>query len=297
MHQTQIRVTPPEQFNYGVTVSSHGWERLEPFSLNKETQVLTRVERLPSQLAQLDIAHDGDIRIAVHTEVRLTAADRSYVTDFIRSSFAFDWDLSRCYAKVAADPEYRFIQERGLGRQLLAPTMWENLVKTQLLTNTQARHTTLMAAKICALGDAFGGKHVFPTPRQMLALSVEELAARTSTGYRAKYLHSLAEQVVAGLDLESLRDPSLRYEEVYERVRALEGFGPYSASYVLRLLGRFERISMDTVMRRYFKEISGQEKASDAEINAYYERFGECKGLVAFWDVSRHADAKGELSF
>lgn len=154
-----------------------------------------------------------------------------------------------------------------------------------------------MAAKLCTLGDPFGEKHAFPTPDQILAKSVDELEKQTGTGYRAKYIRSLAEAIAAGFDPESLRNPTLSYEDIYEKVRALQGFGAYSASYVLKLLGRFERISMDTVMRRYFKEITGQENATDDDINAYYERFGECKGLVAWWEVSRRGDEKGELSF
>jgi hypothetical protein len=35
------------------------------------------------------------------------------------------------------------------------------------------------------------------------------------------------------------------------------------------------------VIRRYFKGITGQKNATDDDINAYYERLGECKGLVA----------------
>jgi 3-methyladenine DNA glycosylase/8-oxoguanine DNA glycosylase len=297
MQRTRISVSPPEQFDFGVTVNSHGWERLAPFSLNKETQVLTRTERLPSQLARLDIADDGGIVVTVSSERPLKAADRNAVTDFVAHCFAFDWDLSRCYAKVSDDPTYRFIKERRLGRLLLAPTMWENLVKTQFLTNTHARHTTAMATKFCALGDPFGEHHAFPTPEQVLARSVEDLERQTGTGYRARYIHRLAAQIASGFDPETLRDPDLSYAEVYEQVRALQGFGPYSASYVLKLLGRFERVSLDAVMRRYFKEITGRRDATDADINAYYARFGECQGLVAWWEVSRRADEQGELQF
>jgi 3-methyladenine DNA glycosylase/8-oxoguanine DNA glycosylase len=159
--------------------------------------------------------------------------------------------------------------------------MWENLVKTQFLTNTHARQTTAMAAKFCTLGDPFGEKHAFPTPEQVLAKSLDKLEKQTSTGYRAKYIRSLAEAIAAGFDPESLRNPAFSYEDIYRQVRALRGFGEYSASYVLRLLGRFDRIGMDIVMRRYFKEIAGQQNATDDDINTYYERFGECKGLVA----------------
>jgi 3-methyladenine DNA glycosylase/8-oxoguanine DNA glycosylase len=294
---TQISITTLADFNFDYTVNSHGWERLAPFSIDRENWVLTRIERLPSQLSRLEITHHDTIDVTVHSDNQLTKADKAYVNEFIAYCFAFNWDMSGCYAKVAGDTTYSFIKEQRLGRLLLAPSMWENLVKTQFLTNTHARHTTAMAAKFCALGDSFGEKHAFPTPEQVLVKSVDELEQQTGTGYRAKYIRSLAEAIASGFDPESLRNPALGYEEIYDRVKALRGFGAYSASYVLKLLGRFERISMDTVMRRYFKEIAGQQTATDEDINAYYERFGECKGLVAWWEVSRRADTKGELSF
>ncbi|MBC8041941.1 MAG: hypothetical protein IAF08_00705 [Rhizobacter sp.] len=296
MH-TQISITTPADFNFESTLNSHGWERLEPFSLNREDQVLTRIERLPSQLARLEITHDDKINVTIHSETQLSKEDKAYVIEFITHCFSFHWDMSRCYAKVAGDTTYKFIKEERLGRLLLARSMWENLVKTQFLTNTHARHTTAMAAKFCTLGDPFGEKHAFPTPEQVLAKSADELAKQTGTGYRAKYIRSLAEAIASGFDPESLRNPAISYEDIYEKVKALHGFGSYSASYVLKLLGRFERISIDTVMRRYFKEITGQAHATDDDINAYYDRFGECKGLVAWWEVSRRADQKGELSF
>jgi 3-methyladenine DNA glycosylase/8-oxoguanine DNA glycosylase len=297
MHRTQLSVTPPANFNFSSTVSSHGWERLAPFALNRDTQVLTRTERLPSQLARLEIAYDGQLRVTVHSEASLGAPDRQAVADFTAHCFAFDWDMGRCYAKVEGDPTYRFIAEQGLGRLLLAPSMWENLVKTQFLTNTNARHTTAMAAKFCTLGEPFGDSHLFPTPEQVLERSVDDLAQQTGTGYRAKYIHALAQAIRSGFDPEALRNPALGYEDLYAQVRALQGFGPYSASYVLKLLGRFERLSLDSVMRRYFKEITGQPEATDADIEAHYARFGACQGLVAWWEVSRRADEKGELSF
>ncbi|WP_168733493.1 3-methyladenine DNA glycosylase [Deinococcus sp. Arct2-2] len=293
----QLSVTPPAAFNFASTVSSHGWERLRPFTLNKETQVLTRIQQLPSQLARLDIAYSGKITVAVETETKLDTQDERAVTDLIATYFAFEWDLSPCYAEVANDPTYAFIGERGLGRLLLAPTMWENLVKTLFLTNTHARHTTAMAAKFCTLGDLFDEGHAFPTPEQVLTYTLDELEQQTGAGYRAKYIRALAAATASGFDPESLRNRSLGYDDIYEQIRGFQGFGPYSASYVLKLLGRFERVSIDTVMRRYFKEITGQHNATDHDIHAHYERFGAYQGLVAWWEVSQRADEKGELAF
>ncbi len=297
MHHSQISVTPPADFNFEATVSSHGWERLEPFSLNRENQVLMRIEHLPSQLACLEITYAGEINVAVHSDTKLKEKDQNYIPEFITHCFCLDWDISGWYAQVADDTAYSFLKEKRLGRLLVTPSMWENLVKTLFLTNTHARHTTAMAAKFCTLGDSFGEKHAFPTPEQVLAKSEDQLEKQTGMGYRAKYVYDLVEAIASGFDPESLRNPSLSYEDIFEKVRSLHGFGVYSASYVLKILGRFERISIDTVTRRYFKEISGQENATDADINAYYEHFGEYKGMVAFWDVSRLADQKDELSF
>jgi len=300
MHHTQVSVAPPTDFHFEPTVNSHGWDRLEPFKLDRETQVLRRIERLPSQSARLEISQgEGQeaVQVSVHSEAPLTDEDRNSVRSLVKHCLSFDWDLSECYAQVAQDPHYRFIKDRGLGRLLVAPSMWENLVKTVFLTNANAHHIRSMAAKFCTLGDPYGDQHLFPTPEQVLAKSVEELEVQTGTGYRAKYLRSLAESVVGGFDPESLRDPALSYEDLFERVRALRGFGPYSAAYVLKLLGRFERVTLDTVMRRYFKDISGRDDATDDDISAYYERFGKYKGLVAWWEVSRLADEKGDLSF
>lgn len=297
MQRTQMCVTTPADFNWDSTVSSDGWERLAPFSLNRETRVLTRIERLPSQLARLEIAYDGAITVVVHSETEFTGEDEGYVTELIAHCLSLRWDLHGCYAKVAGDSTYHFIAERRLGRFLVAPSMWENLVKTLFLTNTRARQTTAMAAKFCTLGDPFDGQHAFPTPAQVLAKTVDELEKQTGMGYRAKYVRSLAEAIASGFDPESLRNPALSYEDISGKVSVLHGFGTFSASYVLKLLGRFERVSIDAVTRRYFREITGRADATDEDIEAYYERFGECKGMVAFWEVSRLADEKGDLSF
>ena len=298
MKTTSLSVTPPEDFNFAVTVDSYGWERLEPFSLDRGTGVLRRLERLPSQPARLELAFDRTINVTVCSESRLRDEDERYVRAFVDNCLALDLDLSGCYAQLAADPAYRFIAERKLGRPLRAPTMWENLVKTLFLTNTTARQTATMAARFCTLGDSFDKRHVFPTPEQVLRYSAEDLGAETATGYRAKYVRRLAEAVAGGgFDPESLRDPSLGDEAVAAKITALPGFGAFSARHVLRLLGRFGQIGTDAVLRRYFEQMTGQENATDKAVNAYYDRFGRFKGLVAFWDVSRRADEKGELKF
>ena len=115
MH-TRISIATPADFNFGSTLNSHGWERLEPFSLNKERRILTRIERLPSQLSRLEIAHDDKIDATVYSENHLTKEDKAYVTEFIAYCFAFNWDMSKCYATVANDIAPQLHQRAATGQ-------------------------------------------------------------------------------------------------------------------------------------------------------------------------------------
>jgi hypothetical protein len=47
MQRSQISITTPADFNFEYTINSHGWERLEPFSLNREHQVLAQSSAYP----------------------------------------------------------------------------------------------------------------------------------------------------------------------------------------------------------------------------------------------------------
>jgi hypothetical protein len=54
-----------------------------------------------------------------------------------------------------------------------------------------------------------------------------------------------------------------------------------------RLLGRFARLGLDSSCRAAFRERNGGAPASDQEIAAYYEPFGEWCGLALWMDVMK----------
>jgi 3-methyladenine DNA glycosylase/8-oxoguanine DNA glycosylase len=103
------------------------------------------------------------------------------------------------------------------------------------------------------------------------------------TGYRADYLRSLAKSVASGkLDLEALADErELGDDEVAARLLELPGVGPYAASHVLMLLGRYSRLVLDAWTRPTYARLNGR-KAGDATIERRFRRFGPYAGL-AFW--------------
>jgi hypothetical protein len=98
----------------------------------------------------------------------------------------------------------------------------------------------------------------------------------------------LATRIADGeIEVESWRNPDIPSAELYKRIRGLKGFGDYAAGNLLRLLGHFDRLATDTVCREVYKNQinNGVPATSDKEIAAYYEQFGDWRGLAQWMDV------------
>ncbi|MBZ0287830.1 MAG: 3-methyladenine DNA glycosylase [Anaerolineae bacterium] len=291
MTHTFIVQTPPA-FRFWPTVRSHGWCDLGPFSSHVEARTLERVHQLGAgSVVRLILAGDKDEHIAVTVEGLdngLSPAQKDELTHGLTNAFNLDRDLSDFYALVRQYPRYLWIEQKAAGRMLAAPTVWEDLAKTLLTTNTTWNMTKQMVARLNTLGepDAPGG-HAFPTPERIAAMTPDDLNAHVRAGYRGAYLHELAVRIANGdLDVESWRDPALASADLYKRVKSLKGFGDYAAGSILKLLGHFDRLATDTECRAVYKEINnGVPAQNDAEIAAYYEPFGPWRGLVQWMDV------------
>jgi len=186
-------------------------------------------------------------------------------------------------------------QPDRVGR-LSSPTVWEDLAKTLMTTNTTWNMTQQMVARLTALGDPYaGGGQAFPPPERIAALPLDALNTAIRAGYRGAYLHELAQRIRSGeIDVESWRDPVISSPDLYKRIKALKGFGDYAAGNLMRLMGHFDRLATDTECRAAtdtecraaYAALNGDQPASsDAEIAAYYEPFGAWRGLVQWMDV------------
>jgi 3-methyladenine DNA glycosylase/8-oxoguanine DNA glycosylase len=231
----------------------------------------------------------GSLPVHVEGIDRLTPAQEDSIRRALSRGLEIDRDLSGFYALVREYPRYAWIAELGTGRLLASPTVWEDLAKTLLTTNTTWKLTIQMVTRLNALGDPYpDGGHAFPSPSRIAALTVAELDQAVRAGYRSAYLHLLAERIASGeIEVESWRDADLPSEEVYQRIKGLKGFGDYAAGNMLRLLGHFDRLATDSECRVVFREINGGVDGDDRAIRAYYEPFGQWRGLVQWMDVMR----------
>lgn len=279
-----IPVNVPADFQFQAAVESHGWYQLAPFSYDRERALLTRRIRLQGgKLATMQIRASKSRAVLVDLvgPQVISSIERNQVIQIVRRIFGLERDLRPFYALMSHTRNYEWVDEHKAARLLTCPTVWEDLVKTLLTTNTSWNNTRDMVARVVAL-DPDG---LFPNAQRLLSLSESELAEQTGTGYRAPYLRELAERIVGGLDVEAwYRLPS---DDLYRAVIDLSGFGDYAAGTMLRLLGHYDRLAIDSVARKAFERLSGNAPASDASLRAYYEKFGEWRGLVLWMDCIR----------
>jgi 3-methyladenine DNA glycosylase/8-oxoguanine DNA glycosylase len=285
---SDFKLATPADFRYLPTILSHGWCVLPPFSYSDG--VLRRIEKLHDrEIVRFAVREDAD-GLRVTTDAALTSDVQREIGGVIGRCLMFDHDLLPFYDLVRDLPEYQWVARAKAGRLLASPTVWEDLAKTLLTTNTTWAMTIGMVSRLVTLGDpAPGGEHCFPTPEQIAALDPEALNQQVRAGYRGAYLHALATALATGaLDVEAWRDPALASSEVYKAIKRIKGFGDYAAGAMMRLLFRFDQLGLDSVCRTmYAQRFNGGKPASDREIAAYYAPFGIWGGLAVWMDVMR----------
>ena len=162
-------------------------------------------------------------------------------------------------ARDAADalPAVAAAVDAGGGRLLAPPTVWEALVTGLLSTRSSWSATRAAVGRLVAAADGTApatgphGERAFPAPEAVAARDEAWLGAHVRAGYRTPALLALARAVAGGrVDPERWRDPAVDDGEVAEAVRALPGFGAFSADTVLGLLGRPRGLALDGWARR-----------------------------------------------
>lgn len=278
-----LRLGTENDFSFQHTIAGHGWYDLPPFVRDAEAASLRFVFRDKGRAVSAKICgEDG----AVNIELDSDSVRTERVFAVVRHVLRLDDDMSEFYATTATDPQLCWIKASGAGRLLRSSTVFEDLAKTLCTTNCSWSLTRKMVENLVeTLGEPTpGGAKAFPTAEAMASVSAEFYRNVIRAGYRSPYFVEMAKRVAAAeIDPESWLNSQLPTAELKREIKRIKGFGDYAAEHLLKLLGRYDNLALDSWLRKQFYNKRNRGNACpDAAIEKFYERFGKWRGL-AFW--------------
>jgi 3-methyladenine DNA glycosylase/8-oxoguanine DNA glycosylase len=129
----------------------------------------------------------------------------------------------------------------------------------------------------------------FPDAQTLAGSSERFLRKEVKTGYRSPYLLGLAERVASGkTDPEQWRSNSMPAVAVLKQLLAIKGIGPYAAQNLLRLLGHYDFLALDSWVRsKYYSLYHRGRPVKDRTIERNYARYGSWRGLIFWMEMTR----------
>lgn len=282
-----IFIKTPEHFSFKATVYSHGWCELPPFELDEENWRLKYVFRYGKKTVSAVISEDiGGVLV----EPATSKVDPASIERDVRHLLRLDDDLEGFYKAVVGHTGLEWVTEKRAGRLLRSATVFEDLVKTICTTNCSWGLTKNMVGNLVEkLGAPTGkGHNAFPTAEVMAGVTSDFYREEIRAGYRSPYFVELAEAVASGaLDPEAWLHSDLSTAELKKEMKKVKGVGDYAAENLLKLVGRYDGLALDSWLRsQFYKKYNAEKVCDDKKIERHYKKFGPWRGLVIWCDMT-----------
>jgi 3-methyladenine DNA glycosylase/8-oxoguanine DNA glycosylase len=282
----------PSSFNLQAVVRSHGWIQMSPFAETPH-HGLSYVIRLTTGKVLRFEANQADGTLRISTTELISESEQAELSHTITWMLDLDQDFTEFYALARQEPKLAKMVERQAGRVLRSPTLFEDVIRTLLTTNTLWKHTLRMCRELTTrYGEPLEcdpEQHAFPTPERLAQVDEPELRELCRMGYRSQYVNQLSQRVASGtLDLETFKNRSVTSLELRNELMTIKGVGGYAAANLLMLLGRYDYLPVDSwALKVVSKEFYGGEKVTPKQVLSSFERWGKWQGLAYwFWDWS-----------
>jgi 3-methyladenine DNA glycosylase/8-oxoguanine DNA glycosylase len=287
----ELTIPTPSTFNFQRTVISHGWYGLLPFEFDRQKWKLVRVLDRGSK-APVTVTLTGTKRsVKVTTDTVLAKKDAEKVLSDVRHMLRLDENLEHFYSSTKNDSDFGWIATQGAGRLLRSPTVFEDLVKMICTTNCSWALTEKMVTSLVEkVGrETTDGRKSFPSAAALAEKPLSFFVNEIRAGYRAEYLKELVGRVASGeLEVEAWLKSDLPTAELVKEIKGVKGVGNYAAENLLKLLGRYDGLALDSWTRaKFFQVRNNGRKTTDKRIARYYSRFNEWRGLALWCDVTR----------
>ncbi|MDX2016154.1 MAG: hypothetical protein SFY95_00780 [Planctomycetota bacterium] len=305
-------ITPPTDFLLKRDACSYGYFLLAPNHWHADELTLYRPLELPSGPAVVRASQDErpGAKLELHATRSLTARDWREVEVALTRMLRLDESAADLAAFHALDPRFK---PSGVGRLCRSPTFFEDVIKTVTSCNVTWPGTVQMNRRLCeVLGTRIdpakrapkGGIAIdspmftFPSASRLARTRASLLRARCRVGYRDQRLVELARlfsRARGGLDQARLLDPRTPDAEVEKTLIALPGVGPYAAANIMQLLGRYNRLPLDSESVRHGRDVlglTGTPAQIMKKVGAHFEPMGPQKFRSYWFELREHYERR-----
>ncbi|MCH8271323.1 MAG: hypothetical protein IH985_08975 [Planctomycetes bacterium] len=289
---TRMTLSVPGDYLLARDYCSYGYFLLAPNHWDPDTHTLYRVLDLEDSPAVLAVNQGPPFRtlprslrgkpLTVRASRVLSRAEQSRVRADLSRMLRLDEDRRTIAAFHRADPRWK---RSGRGRLMRSPTLFEDILKTVTSCNVTWPGTVNMNRRLCeVLGTKVGQvsdltskvsrvsdltsascplRHTFPTPEKLARARATTLRGRCRVGYRDRRMIELARLFASRrgkpptLDPRWFEDPRTPSGEIHDTLLSLPGIGPYAAANIMQLLGRYDRLPLDTESVRHGRDVLG----------------------------------------
>lgn len=285
----EIRIEKPEHFVLSTAVCGHGWYDLLPFRWNAESASLGYVFRSGNEkhATSGSITEDGNELVIRMDNAKVP---REKIERDVRHILRMDDDMSEFYTVAKNVAGTRWVASSGAGRLLRSASVFEDMVKTMCTTNCSWGLTRKMVENLVEKLGAPAGKEAraFPTAEAMASVNEDFYRNEIKAGYRSPFFVELATRVRDGeIDPESFLHSDLPTDELRKEIKKIKGFGDYAADNLLKLLGRYDGLALDSWLRaRYIEKHNKGKACPDKKITKHYSKFGKWQGLMIWCDMT-----------
>ncbi|GMU23048.1 MAG: hypothetical protein AMXMBFR13_31320 [Phycisphaerae bacterium] len=310
----KLKLPAPRDFDFRTAVCSHGFFVLAPNEWVPPAGPLQTTVALDDNRAVAVQVSGADGVVSARSSASLSPAERRIVSAAIRRMLRLDEDLSAFHALCEASDTHRRAAETRFGRLLRSATLFEDIVKVICTCNVAWRQTVAMvnamvskwgipvessSEPLTAKLDSGSSPLVrarsapkpkslrlsrsFPTPLRLARVRESTLKRIARVGYRAPFIAKLARDVADGrVDLEAIERFTGPSHDLHRRLRQIRGVGDYAAGNLAMLLGRYDRLAVDTEMLRLLRE---REPGRTWTPAAARERYAAWKdyAFLAYW--------------
>ncbi|KAL3635196.1 hypothetical protein CASFOL_019743 [Castilleja foliolosa] len=131
----------------------------------------------------------------------------------------------------------------------------------------------------------------FPSPTELARLDEDFLSRRCNLGYRARRVINFAREVVEGrfplCELECACDSVClsEYDKLNEKLRSIDGLGPYTCANVLMCIGYYHVVPSDSETIRHLKQVHAKcstMRTVQGDIEEIYGKYAPFQ-FLAYW--------------